>query len=312
MHKRPLVCKNASLTARHTGRFPDPVEQHAMTHTAEKPPTPPSSSLKKRFKLRKPDPHFGRDPSRYKIEAATGQHIGGRKEQQDRVALLAAPRAPGYVMAILADGMGGISGGSMAAEQVIHCAKLLFDEFSPLTHNVPSMLNTLLMEAHTLVKLTGISARTNPHSTLVMLVLTPEKKAIWAYAGDSRLYRFRGPNCAEHTVDHSLVQQMIAEGKISQEELQRHPLSNVLTNGIGGSTSPYLTFGEYDGLRPGDSFMLCSDGLWAYFSKEELAAMVGVNTPRQASVNLINKANERANGQGDNCSVAIVKLVEAD
>ncbi|HTD03305.1 MAG TPA: serine/threonine-protein phosphatase, partial [Undibacterium sp.] len=66
--------------------------------------------------------------SQYKIEAGTGQHIGDRKEQQDRVGLFAAPRAPGYMMAVLADGMGGKSGGAMAAEQVIRTAKHLFDE----------------------------------------------------------------------------------------------------------------------------------------------------------------------------------------
>ena len=57
--------------------------------------------------------------SAYKIEAGTGQHIGDRAEQQDRVALFGAPRAPGYMMAILADGMGGARGGSIAAEQAI-------------------------------------------------------------------------------------------------------------------------------------------------------------------------------------------------
>ncbi|MGH8808655.1 MAG: serine/threonine-protein phosphatase, partial [Noviherbaspirillum sp.] len=57
--------------------------------------------------------------SQYRIEAGTGQHIGDRKEQQDRTALFTAPKAPGYVMAIVADGMGGLSGGAFAAEQVI-------------------------------------------------------------------------------------------------------------------------------------------------------------------------------------------------
>ena len=57
--------------------------------------------------------------SQYKIEAGTGQHIGDRSEQQDRTALFVAPKAPGYMMAVLADGMGGLSGGSLAAEQVI-------------------------------------------------------------------------------------------------------------------------------------------------------------------------------------------------
>lgn len=281
-----------------------------MTTSAEKSSKRKSSSLKRKFSIRVPKPEF--DPTRYRIEAITAQHIGGRKEQQDRVAILAAPRAPGYVMAILADGMGGVSGGSMAAEQVMHCAKLLFDEFSPLTHNVEDMLNSLAMETHTLVRLTGISARNNPHTTLVALVLTPDRKAIWAHAGDSRLYRFRGPNCIEHTLDHSLVQEMANQGKIGTDEMRHHPLSNVLTNGIGSSTPPFLTFGRHENLLPGDSFILCSDGLWHYFSKGELGAMVAMNSPRNASEALINRAIERAQGHGDNCSMAIIKLVPTE
>ena len=69
--------------------------------------------------------------SQYKIEAGTGQHIGDRQEQQDRVALFAAPHAPGYMIAVVADGMGGKSGGALAAEQVVRTAKQLFGEFYP-------------------------------------------------------------------------------------------------------------------------------------------------------------------------------------
>lgn len=271
------------------------------------------SSSKAVSPMRKHSADYDRESLKpYKIEAVTGQHIGDRKQQQDRVAIFAAPRAPGYMMAVLADGMGGVSGGDMAAEQVIHCAKLLFDEFSPLTHDVVSMLNTVALETHTLVKLTGISARNNPHSTFVALVLTPDRKAIWAHAGDSRLYRFRGPNCAERTLDHSRVQELVREGKITEEQAKHHPLSNLVTNGIGSHNPPYLAIGEYSNLQPGDSFMLCSDGLWYYFSDEELGAMVAMNTPRKASEALIRKTIERAEGNGDNCSLAIVKLVEPE
>lgn len=284
-----------------------------MIKTADKPVVRRHSFSKKKLPLKIRDAdHDPENPRPYKIEAAIGQHIGDRKEQQDRVALFAAPRAPGYMMAVLADGMGGVSGGDMAAEQVIHCAKLLFDEFSPLTHDVVSMLNTIVLETHTLVKLTGLSAKNNPHSTIVLLILTPERKAIWAHAGDSRLYRFRGPNFAEHTIDHSRVQELLNEGRISKEEAKNHPLSNLVTNGIGSSNPPYLTIGEHSNLQPGDSFMLCSDGLWFYFSNEELGAMIAVNTPRQASEALIKKTIERARGNGDNCSMAIVKLIEVE
>lgn len=249
--------------------------------------------------------------SQYKIEAGTGQHIGDRQEQQDRVALFAAPKAPGYMMAILADGMGGRSGGALAAEQVIRSARQLFEVFSPLTDKVEDMLQAIARETHTIIKLSGLSAEKDPHSTMVALVLTPEQEAIWAHVGDSRLYRFEGPNFAEHTIDHSYVEQLVSEGTLTREEAKHHRLANILVNALGsGIDEPHVSIGRHRGLRIGDQFLLCSDGLWHYFNESELGAAIAMNTPRDASEMLIRKVRERAVGSvADNCTLAIVKLV---
>jgi serine/threonine protein phosphatase PrpC len=249
--------------------------------------------------------------SPYKIEAGTGQHLGDRNEQQDRAALFAAPRAPGYIMAVVADGMGGLSGGALAAEQVIRTAKQAFDLFSPQTDNVEEMLRTIARDAHTIIKLTGLSSEKKPHSTMVALVITPERHAVWAHVGDSRLYRFSGPNCASRTIDHSYVEKLIKDGKLSPADASNHQLSNVLVHALGTQDKePEITLGRYDGLKAGDAFLLCSDGLWHYFSDAELGAAMAMNSPRQASEMLIGKARERAAGtSADNCTLAIVKLV---
>jgi serine/threonine protein phosphatase PrpC len=251
--------------------------------------------------------------SQYKIEAATGQYLGDRQEQQDRVALFGAAKAPGFMMAVLADGMGGRTGGSMAAEQVIRTARQLFDEFSPLSDDVDVMLHTIAIEAHTIIKLSGLSAEKEPHSTLVALVLTPTGTAHWAHAGDSRLYRYSGPAFAERTIDHSFVERLIDQGKLKPEEVAHHRLSNILINVLGSlKTEPFVTLGRYDGLKAGDAFLLCSDGLWQYFNKREIGAAVAKYTPRQCSERLVEKARERAVGSSaDNCTLAVIKLVDA-
>ncbi|PRC91466.1 PP2C family protein-serine/threonine phosphatase [Solimicrobium silvestre] len=248
--------------------------------------------------------------SQYKIEAGTGQHVGDRKEQQDRTALFAAPKAPGYMMAVLADGMGGKSGGALAAEQVIRTAKQLFEEFGP-DDDVKAAIEAIVRESHTIIQLSGISAEKEPHSTIVILIITPHHHAVWAHIGDSRLYRFSGANLIERTIDHSYVEKLVSEKKITSEEAKSHTLSNILVNVLGSSsTEPFITFNEYDGLKPTDSFLLCSDGLWHYFTDRELGAVISANTPRIASEMLINKARERASGRGDNCTMAIVKLIK--
>lgn len=249
--------------------------------------------------------------SQYKIEAATGQHLGDRHEQQDRAALFAAPKAPGYMMAVLADGMGGLSGGALAAEQVVRTAKQAFDLFSPQTDDVEKMLATIALDAHTIIQLTAISSEKEPHSTMVALVLTPDRGAFWAHVGDSRLYRFDGPNFAERTVDHSFVEKLVKDGKLPRTEAQKHQLANVLTSALGDrKRKPEITLGRHDGLKTGDAFLLCSDGLWPYFEDSELGAAIAMNTSRQACEMLIAKAQERAAGaNADNCTLAIVKLV---
>ncbi|GIZ52592.1 PP2C family protein-serine/threonine phosphatase [Noviherbaspirillum aridicola] len=252
--------------------------------------------------------------SQYKIEAGTGQHIGDRSEQQDRVALFTAPRAPGYLMAVVADGMGGMSGGALAAEQVIRTAKQAFDLFSPQTDDVEKMLRDIAHEAHTVIKLISISSEKKPHSTMVALVLTPERNAVWAHVGDSRLYRFRGPNCAQRTIDHSYVEKLVREGRLTPEQAREHRLANVLVSALGSpEQEPEIAVGRQHGLRGGDAFLLCTDGLWPYFEDAELGAALAMNSPRQASELLIGKARERAaEKDADNCTLAVIKLVEVE
>lgn len=248
--------------------------------------------------------------SQYKIEAGTAQHIGDRQEQQDRVALLTSSRAPGYLMAVLADGMGGTSGGSIAAQQVVQTAQQNFERFSPLTDSVESMLETIAHEAHTVIRLAAMSSEKEPHSTMVALVLTPQRSAIWAHVGDSRLYIFNGPNCVERTIDHSYVANLVRGGKLTEAKASNHPMANVLINVLGQrSGNVSVPIRRLDGLHAGQAFLLCSDGLWNYFTDIELGAAIAMNPPRQAAEMLISKARERAAGtQADNCSMAIVKL----
>ena len=244
----------------------------------------------------------------YKIDAGTGHHIGDRKEQQDRALLFAAPKAPGHMMAVLADGMGGKSGGALAAEQVVRSAQQLFEEFGP-DDNVITLLENIVREAHTVIQLTGISAEKEPHSTVIILIITPNNRAVWAHVGDSRLYRFTGSTLIERTIDHSYVEKLVSENKITAEEAKNHSLSNILVNVLGSSSAePFITVNECNDLKPDDSFLLCSDGLWHYFSDRELGAVIAANTPRVAAEMLINKARERAQGRGDNCTLAIVKV----
>ena len=244
------------------------------------------------------------------IDACVAQHQGDRAEQQDRVVLLPHPKGGGVALAVVADGMGGHTGGTLAAQQVIHTARQNLDTFSARTDDPKAMLAASLNEAHILIKASRFINEKEPHSTAVQMLLQPGR-ITWAHCGDSRLYRFRGGQLIFRTTDHSYVEQLVAQGKISPEQALVHPNRNILLTSLGGAEAPQIEFGEVTDLQAGDVFLLCSDGLWGYFGDGELGGVVSAFSAREACDILINRARLRARNDGDNISVVILKLEEA-
>lgn len=243
-------------------------------------------------------------------ETCVAMHIGDRSEQQDRVSLFAHPQRPGIMMAVLADGMGGHSGGAMAAEQVIMRARQNLELYSPAHETPQALLSGVIEEAHTIIKLTRFTSEKDPHSTAVAFLLQ-RGKAYWAHCGDSRLYYFRGTQTVSRSQDHSLVGELVRKGMLDEAGALRHPQRNVLLSCLGSERMPRIESGASESPVPGDSFLLCSDGLWAYFTDFELASVVEAHSPRAAAEHLIRLARARAGGAGDNISLAIIKLVSA-
>jgi len=244
----------------------------------------------------------------YRLSAATGIHRGDRAYQQDQVQIIPHLRVPGSVMAVLADGMGGKSGGRKAADQVILTAQQIFERFAPTKDDAAEALKQLVLEAHLMIKLTAITSEEEPHSTVAAYIISPTRECHLVHAGDSRVYHFRGPDLVSRTVDHSYVQRLVAEGSISEEEANNHPQSNLLTGCLGTHQDPPITVGHIDRLEIGDSMLACSDGLWHYFTPRELGAIVHALPPREASEMLVNKARQRARGGGDNLSLALIRV----
>lgn len=244
------------------------------------------------------------------IETCVATHIGDRREQQDCVSLFAHPNRPGMLMAVLADGMGGHSGGAMAAEQVVLKARQSFETYAPGSETPEHLLASIVQEAHVVIRLTRFTSEKDPHSTAVVLMLQPGR-IDWAHCGDSRLYHFRGNRTVSRSLDHSLVGELQRKGRIDEQGALSHPQRNVLLSCLGSDRNPKIEHGKLSPLLAGDSFLLCSDGLWAYFSDAELARILSTMPAREAARELVNAARIRAEGCGDNLSLAIVKLVEA-
>lgn len=243
----------------------------------------------------------------FNIETCTAQHIGDRSEQQDRVGLFAHPVRKGTLLAVLADGMGGHTGGALAAQQVVHSAKTNFETGSLTAEDIRTTLMAAINDAHDGIKLTRLSSETDPHSTACLLVLQPGR-ADWAHCGDSRIYHFRDGLRLSRTWDHSHVMNLVKMGYLTEEQAEQHPQKNLLISCLGEEEPPQIGCAESVPLADGDCFLLCSDGLWAYFSDEEMGRVLQEFPVRQAAEILINSARDRAHGRGDNCSLAIMRL----
>ncbi|QDL37817.1 PP2C family protein-serine/threonine phosphatase [Rhodoferax sediminis] len=244
----------------------------------------------------------------YRLTASTGLHKGDREYQQDQVVLLNHPRAAGCLLGVIADGMGGRSGGRKASDQVVMTARQLFERYAPESDDAVAMLQQLVEEAHIVIKLTAISAEQEPHSTIAAFLINPRGDCHWIHAGDSRVYHFRGDKMIQRTIDHSLVQAMVDRGEITEAEADSHPQSNILMGCLGTEAEPPMSTHFIPQLRPGDVLIACSDGVWHYFSPEEMGSLLSALSPREATEFMVDKARARARGAGDNMSLVIVKL----
>ncbi len=248
----------------------------------------------------------------YRLSATTGIHRGDRAYQQDQVEIIAHHRTPGCLLAVLADGMGGKSGGRKAADQVLLTARQLFERYSPNGDDPQEILKQFVLEAHLMIKLTAITSEEEPHSTAAAFLIGPDRDCHMIHAGDSRIYHFRRSEMVTRSIDHSYVQRLIDEGQISEEEANVHPQSNLLTGCLGTHQDPPLAHQRLGRLEVGDSVLACSDGLWHYFTNRELGATLDALPVREASEMLVSKARLRARGGGDNLSLALVRVETID
>jgi serine/threonine protein phosphatase PrpC len=245
------------------------------------------------------------------IETIVAQHIGDRGEQQDRVAIYPHSTHKGALLAVLADGMGGHTGGALAAEQVLFKARHAFEAAPPNAENVRDTLANAINDAHDSIKLAALSSEQDPHSTACVLILQPGR-ADWAHCGDSRIYHFRKGERIARSFDHSYVMDLVRQGLISEEDAEKHPNKNILLSCLGDEPAPRIDYGEAAPLQDGDCFLLCSDGLWAYFTDQMLATALSEFPLRQAAEILINTARSQGNGRGDNISLAVVRIKEIE
>lgn len=241
-----------------------------------------------------------------KIERGYAQHVGSRNEQQD-AGLVLTNDGRIEQLVLVADGMGGHAGGSLASAQVAETARRIWEEHKQGAIDPKRLLERIIREGHEAINRAGAEKGLTPRSTCVLLYLH-DGGAHWAHVGDSRIYRLRDGHVTRLTRDHSVVQMLVDLGKVSEEEMGTHPDQNRLTQSLGGDAVPMPDFGS-DGVKEHDAFLVCSDGLWEMIPQVEMAAALSAKKlGDDGAKHLADRAFDRAKPKSDNITVALVRV----
>ncbi len=208
---------------------------------------------------------------------------------------------------VVADGMGGHAGGDIASATAI-TELVAIDHDSLTAAEASTQLARAIQSANEeIARIYAERAELEGMGTTVTALMRARNKLILAHIGDSRAYRLRDGKLSQITRDHSFVQTLIDEGRITEEEASTHPQRSVVTRVLTGAPDDEPDLGARE-AREGDRYLLCSDGLSGFVAAETIEEILGAHTsPGQTADDLISLA-VRA-GAPDNVTVVIGDVV---
>lgn len=241
-----------------------------------------------------------------KYQIAQYSSPGARSVNEDRAGIAERNNA---VLLAVADGLGGHTGGELAAQTVVETVTRLFLGVKETRIADPfAFLALTMLKAHR-----SIVSRAQAHvppleaRTTCVLCLVQEGYAYWAHVGDSRLYHFRGTRLLTRTADHTAIEELRQDGVISEEEMANHPRKSYLLRSLGGRGEPRISLGEETALQAGDTLLLCTDGLWEGLPSEEIAKYLGAPQLEHGVGDMLYAAENRMGETCDNITVACLR-----
>lgn len=239
--------------------------------------------------------------------------VGPRKEQQDAAQVFGLGKtgnesAERGLLAVVADGVGGRSGGARASGTVVECARRAWE--AGKFHDMPAIeaIEAVCREAYDAIVAGAENSKLAPSTTVVILLLR-EGRAWAGHLGDARLYHYRRGRCLYRTRDHSVAELLVAQGEIAEREVAGHPDQSRILKHLGGAEYHRIKVADLE-VEPGDVFVLCTDGFWQRGRIRQLAVKAGAAARVGKLEELLQREAERAvkrNGpEGDNTTVAVV------
>ena len=230
---------------------------------------------------------------------------GTRQTNQDRVAY--SENKNGIFM-VVADGLGGYTGGELAAQTVVDSLIRSFDELGDSKVDDPAAFIVLSMNyAHSLIIREARARGLNPSEprTTCVACLVQDGYAYWGHVGDSRLYLFNDGELLARTIDHSTTDHMHQNGAVD-EQVQRLS-SGQLFRCLGGNRRPVVTLGPETHLGTGDTILLCTDGVWRAFKERKLAKVVQMEMIEDSVDDLLSHAQRYFRHDCDNLTALMFR-----
>lgn len=229
-----------------------------------------------------------------------------RELNEDRYAVIESESGVAW---IVCDGMGGVTGGELAAQLAIDAIRREFMN-NPCRPSQVAVTSSLAEANRIIVLRRQNQAFSGMGTTAVMALFQGQEVAI-SHIGDSRAYLVRDRVIQQLTVDHTYVQSLVEKGEITLEEALAHPDAHILTRCIGSQSRLDLDVIKLwlwptEKEEPKDKLVMVSDGLYSLVTDEEISEIVATKTAQDACAHLVDMANER--GGYDNITVVIVPL----
>jgi len=243
-----------------------------------------------------------------KYQLSKTSRLGNRFVNEDRIGFAEHDDA---VLLVLADGMGGYSGGQIASKTLVNRMLRQFQRSKLPSADPTTFLKDLVTDAHLAVLRAGSEQYPpiEPRTTCVVCLIQ-DNCAWWAHVGDSRLYLFRGGKPFTHTIDHSKIEELRRKGKLTQEEMDGHPQRHLVTRCVGYQKHPPIpSVSKKMPLEKYDMILLCSDGLWGPLSEDDIADTLSQDALDKAVERVAYQAEFRSYPEADNISAIAFRWI---
>lgn len=205
---------------------------------------------------------------------------------------------------IVADGMGGYTGGEYASTMVVDTIVEVVNEATEMSTEV---LKNAILKANRIVYEKSQSYKElEGMGTTAVVAYVQEDTLYWAHVGDSRLYRYGEDGLHRMTKDHSMVQQLVEAGTITEEEVIHHPKRNMLTRAIGVYETVEVDTGVVE-VHQNERILLCSDGLSGYIEESKIEQVLSEeNNESRALEDLVHLVYDA--GARDNVTIVLGRI----